>query len=39
MMTGVLKVTFDHGAGQDTTVFEVPVFDNQTVLDVVSWVQ
>ncbi len=36
-----LKVMIDRGrdAAISKTVFEVPAFDNQTVLDVVSWVQ
>lgn len=38
MATETLKVTIDRGQGAQT-VFEVPAYDNQTVLDVVSWVQ
>ena len=38
MTNDVLKVTIERtSSAQDT--FEVPAFDNQTVLDVVSWVQ
>ena len=36
--TGFLKVTIDRGPAGDA-LFEVPAYDNQTVLDVVSWVQ
>ena len=38
MTSGVLKVTIDRGS-QKMAVFEVPAYENQTVLDVVSWVQ
>lgn len=36
-----LKVTIDRGpdANGAQTAFKVPAYDNQTVLDVVSWVQ
>ena len=36
-----LKITIDRGQSDPDvqTVFEVPAYDNQTVLDVVSWVQ
>ena len=36
-----LKVTIERGpdAGAAQQVFSVPAYDNQTVLDVVSWVQ
>ncbi len=41
MTTNILKVTIDRGAGASSvqSVFNVPAYDNQTVLDVVSWVQ
>lgn len=38
MTSNVLNVTIDRGP-QGDAVFEVPAFENQTVLDVVSWVQ
>lgn len=38
MTSNVLKVTIDRGANGPAE-FEVPAHDNQTVLDVVSWVQ
>ena len=38
MTTDILKVTIDRGP-QGPQVFEVPAYQNQTVLDVVSWVQ
>lgn len=38
MPTDVLKVSIERSAGQ-VDAFDVPAHDNQTVLDVVSWVQ
>ncbi|MBY5933550.1 4Fe-4S dicluster domain-containing protein [Tateyamaria omphalii] len=38
MATKTLKVSIDRGAS-DPDIFDVPAHDNQTVLDVVSWVQ
>ncbi len=41
MTKATLKVTIDRGPNDQgaQTVFDVPAYDNQTVLDVVSWVQ
>ncbi|MEO0746436.1 MAG: 2Fe-2S iron-sulfur cluster-binding protein, partial [Pseudomonadota bacterium] len=41
MTERTLKVTIDrgHDAPGVQTEFDVPAYDNQTVLDVVSWVQ
>ena len=41
MSSRTLKVTIERGPQPDNapSVFEVPQEDNQTVLDVVSWVQ
>ena len=41
MAKKTLKVTIDRGpdAQGRQTVFDVPMQDNQTVLDVVSWIQ
>jgi fumarate reductase iron-sulfur subunit len=41
MTTDVLKVTIERGAGGESApvTFEVPAYESQTVLDVVSWVQ
>ncbi|MEM8978288.1 MAG: 2Fe-2S iron-sulfur cluster-binding protein [Pseudomonadota bacterium] len=38
MTQNMLSVTLDRASGAQTT-FEVPAYENQTVLDVVSWVQ
>ncbi|MGB1234589.1 MAG: succinate dehydrogenase/fumarate reductase iron-sulfur subunit [Planktomarina sp.] len=38
MTTSILKVTIERDPDA-LTVFDVPAYDNQTVLDVVSWVQ
>lgn len=41
MKSRTLNVTIDRGTGTDSTdeVFQVPLHENQTVLDVVSWIQ
>ncbi|MEO9517338.1 MAG: 2Fe-2S iron-sulfur cluster-binding protein [Paracoccaceae bacterium] len=41
MSSGFLKVTIDRGENSDGAqeVFAVPAYENQTVLDVVSWIQ
>ncbi|MGB7241848.1 MAG: 2Fe-2S iron-sulfur cluster-binding protein [Sulfitobacter sp.] len=41
MTSGKLKITIERGpdAAAPSQTFDVPAFDNQTVLDVVSWVQ
>lgn len=41
MTTDVLKVTIERGPSSDgpPPIFEVPAYENQTVLDVVSWIQ
>lgn len=41
-MTGTLSVTVARGTGETNTAlqtFDVPAYDSQTVLDVVSWIQ